>query len=232
MFSLGQDFVVESQHGIIRCVAKSPQAASAFKVLQIALAKLLPQLPEPPPVEISVDGVIGPSTTLAVQVVIQRLCEGSHQELAPIALAQPEEAIPAVAASAMEIAGYLDRVLGDDPSAILAPKPIVEPEIDPVAVLRQIFTGKRIAALGATVLGLGGLALVAGASDRRALGYMDRAGFLPESDGTDEFEEDTDEEEEIDPEPIEIEPEPEPEPLPEPIEIDEIDEPEPEQPSA
>jgi hypothetical protein len=63
-------------------------------------------------------------------------------------------------------------------------------------MLKQVFTGKRVAAIGGILFGLGSIAAVAGVSDRRALGRIDRSNLLPESDGTDEFDDDdTDEHE-------------------------------------
>lgn len=190
MFVRDQDFVCDDTHGIIRCLPKTAEAASAYKVLQLQLMRLVPHLPEAPAVTIAVDGIIGPSAVLALQMIALRLCDGAHQELAQLALAQPEQSIPLVAENAMEIAGYIDQVMSTDPTAIIAPKQIEPPELDPVAMLKQIFTKKRVAASVAMLGGLGGLALVAGASDRRALGHVDRSRFLPVSDGSDEFEDD------------------------------------------
>lgn len=190
MFVRDQDFIVDDKHGIIRCLPKTAEAASAYKVLQLQLVRLVPHLPEAPAVTIAVDGIIGPSATLVVQMIALRLCDGAHRGLAQLALAQPEQAIPLVAENAMEIAGYIDQVMTADPTAIIAPKPVEQPELDPIAMLKQFLTKKRIAAAGATVFGLGSLMLVAGASDRRALGHVDRSRFLPASDGTDDFEED------------------------------------------
>ncbi len=202
MLAPGKDFDVEDEHGILRCVPKSPEAQNAFRVLQLQLQKIVPHLPEAPPVPINVDGVIGPGTTLVVQMVAGRLAEGSHPELAALACAQPEEAIPGVAAGAMELAGFLDRALEKDPTAVVAPKPPPEPpQPGPLDILKSIFTKRRLVAAGATLCGIGGLLLVARASDRRALGHVDRSAMLPYSDGSDEF----DDEGDVD----EIEPEPE-----------------------
>lgn len=187
----GQDFTVETKHGIIRCLPKTAAAASAFKVIQLALAKLLPQLPDAPAVDIEIDGVIGPSVTLAVQVIAQRLASGKHQGLAQLSGLQPEQAVPAVAEYAMEVAGYIEQVIGADPTALVNPQMFGEP-IDPMAQLKGLFTGKRVAAAAATLLGIGALALVGVTTHRRALGVADRSTMLPPSDGTDEFDEDGD----------------------------------------
>jgi hypothetical protein len=192
MFVRDQDFVVDEQFGFIRCRGKTPQATSAFKVLQLQAQKLASHLPDGPAVEITADGVIGPSTALVVQMIALRVAEAGHGDLVEIGAAQPEEAIPAIAASAMEIAGYFERVLTTNPTAIIAPSPPEEPAFDPVQMLKQLFTGKRVAAIGGILLGLGSIAAIAGVSDRRALGRVDRSNLLPESDGTDEFDDDDD----------------------------------------
>ncbi len=165
-------------------------------MLQLSIAKLLPHIPDAPAVDIEPDGIIGPSITLAVQVIAQRLANGPHQGLVPFAALQPEEAIPAVAENAMEIAGYLDAVLTKDPTALVAPRQ-PEPE-DPIQMLKGLFTPKRIVAAVGTIAGLGAFALVGAAIDRRSLGLVDRTPQLPPSDGTDEFENDEHDEAEVD----------------------------------
>jgi hypothetical protein len=190
MLTRDKDFAIDNEHGIIRCKPKTAEAASAFKVLQLAVQKLLPQVPDAPPVEIEVNGVIGPSLVLAVQVIAARLAEGKHPELAHVAIAQPEEAIPTIAESAMEITGYMERALTENPSAIIAPAPKVEVPPHPLDGLREIFTVKRVLAGTATLLGLGALVVLGSMARRRGLGLVDRSSLLPPSDGTDEFEED------------------------------------------
>jgi hypothetical protein len=192
MFVRDQDFVCETKHGIVRCIAKSIPAISAFKVLQMQLARLLPQLPEAPSIDIDVNGIIGPSTALGVQVLGARLAQGSHQGLAEIIAAQPEQAIPDIAARALEITGYIDSVIEKDPHAISAPGLSQTPPVDPITQLRSIFSIKRVAAATVTLLGLGAMVWVGSAAHRRALGLVDRSSFLPRSDGTDEFEESDD----------------------------------------
>src|SRR5262245_33037726 len=130
MFQAGKDFLVEDDYGIIRCLPQTDEARAAFKVLQMRLGKLVAQLPDAPKAEIPIDGVIGPSATLAMQLIALRLAEGSHQDLAAFAIAQPEEAIPMCAASAMEMAGYLDSVMEQDPHALAAPTEPTQPQID------------------------------------------------------------------------------------------------------
>lgn len=188
MLTRDQDFEVYGQAaGILRCRPKNPAATSAFKTLQIAIGRVAPQIPDAPPVEIVVDGEIGPSLTLLVQLVLQRFGEGGHDQLAPLATAQPEEAIPATAAYSLEIAGYVEAVLAKEPTALIAPK---RPQLtgpDPIQLLKGLFTPKRIAASLGVVAGITGLALAAHASDKRALGVVDRGKFLPPSDGSDDF---------------------------------------------
>lgn len=193
MLEAGKDFDVEDEYGIIRCVAKTDEARSAFKVLQLRLVKLLPQLPNPPAVTLNVNGIIGPSATLVCQAIALRLLEGHHRELADYALAQPEVAIPMTASHAMELAGYLDEVMAKDPHAIVAPLAPPEPKLDPMQMVKDYFTKKRIIATSAMLCGLGGLAAVAVASQHRALGMIDRSAMLPPSDGSDNFDDDDDE---------------------------------------
>lgn len=190
MLTRDKDFTVEAEYGIIRCKPKTPEAASAFKVLQLSVQKLLPQVPDAPPVEIEVNGVVGPSLVLAVQVIASRLAEGTHPELAQIAIAQPEEAIPRIAEGAMEITGYFEHALAENPTAIIAPAPKVEAQPHPLDGLREIFTVKRLLAGTATLLGLGALVVIGTMAHKRGLGLVDRSGILPPSDGSDDFEED------------------------------------------
>lgn len=197
MFTRDQDFEVYGQ-GILRCRPKNPAATSAFKALQIAIGRIASQVPDAPPIEIAVDGEIGPGLTLIVQLILQRLAEGGHDKLAPLATAQPEEAIPATAAMSLEIAGYIEAVLAQEPTAIMAPK---RPQLtgpDPIQLLKGLFTPKRIAASLGVVAGITGLALAAHASDKRALGVVDRGKFLPPSDGSDDFDDGDDDGEEND----------------------------------
>jgi hypothetical protein len=199
MLTRDQDFEVYGQ-GFLRCRPKNPAAASAFKALQITVQRLVPQLPDAPAYEITIDGEIGPALVLAVQLLLRRLGESGHQDLAPLAVAQPEEAIPATAAMSLEIAGYLDAVLAREPTALLAPKrePLTGP--DPIQLIKSLLTPKRIAASVGVLAGITGLALAAHATDRRALGVVDRSGLLPPSDGSDDFGEDGDENEGGEPE--------------------------------
>lgn len=188
MLARDQDFVVETKHGIIRCHPKTPAASSAFKVLQIAVSRLLQQVPDAPDVAIDVDGVIGPSVTLAVQVIAQRMSNGKHQGLAELGGLQPEQAVPAVAERAMEIAGYLQQVVEAEPAALINPQPV---ELaDPFAALKGMFTGKRIAAIAGTLLGVAAFIGLGAMVQRRTLGLSDRSSMLPPSDGTDDFDED------------------------------------------
>jgi len=194
MFTLGHDFVCETGHGIIRCIPRTPEAASAFKVLQLQLVRLVPQLPEPPDVTIEADGIIGPSMTLAMQMILGRIVQSfPHETLLSLALAPPEEAIPTIASLAMEISGVIDQVITSDPNAIASPTSPQHQDEDPIDLLKRVLTKKRILAGSATLLGLGGLGLVASASSRRALGLVDRSRFLPPSDGSNEEDEDEDE---------------------------------------
>lgn len=190
MFTADQHFTIEVKHGITRCLPKSNEVASAFKTLQFVCQKLAPHVPGAGSASISLDGMIGPSTTLVVQMIAMRFCEGKHQALAPLVSMQPEEAIPFVAANAMEIAGYIDQVVTGDPMALVAPQPIEERPPDPVEMLKGVLTPSRIVAAGVGLLGIAGLAIAAAMSDRRSLGTMDRSHLLPESDGSDEFDED------------------------------------------
>jgi hypothetical protein len=185
-----QDFICDDASGILRCQPKTVAATSAFKVLQLQLSKLLPQLPEAGEIEIDVNGVIGPSTALGVQILATRLAEGSHKELAQLAIGQPEDAIPRIAESALEIVGYVDDVMTKDPTAIAMPRPAQELTFDPLAMLRSIFTPKRIAAGVGALVGLGALVMAGTAAQRRVLGLLDRSSFLPPSDGSDEFDDD------------------------------------------
>lgn len=160
-------------------------------MLQLAVTKLIAQFPDAPPVDIEIDGVIGPTLTLGVQAIAHRLSSGGHHDLAGAIPSQPEEGIPAVAERAMEIAGYLEHVLKADPTAVVAPKVLGEP-IDPLAQLKALFTGKRIAAIAGTLLGIAAFVGLGAVVQRRTLGTIDRSNMLPPSDGTDEFEEDED----------------------------------------
>ena len=193
MFTPGQDFICETKLGMIRCKAKAPHATSGFKALQLTLTRLLAQLPIASKPTIDVDGVIGPSTVLAAQLIATRLAEGRYSAFSELASAQPEEAIPYVAQHAMEIAGVFEQILQQDPKALLAPSTgLEEAPFDPMQMLKGMLTAPRIAAVGVAALGLTGLALVASASDRRSSGIADRSGMLPDSDGTDDYEEDDD----------------------------------------
>lgn len=198
MFVHGQDFVCDDTNGILRCVPKSLTAISACKVLQMQLVKLAAQLPEPPPVAIDVNGTIGPTTALTLQMIASRLCLGAHQELAELAGAQPEQSIPYITTHALELAGYFDRLTESDPTALLTPQPMQGPVFDPIAVFKSIFTVKRVVAGTATLLGLGAIALIANAADKRTGGLIDRSGWLPPSDGSDDFEEEIEDEVEDD----------------------------------
>jgi hypothetical protein len=189
VFTNGQDFDCEEVFGIPRCKPKTIEATSAFKVLQLQLAKLLPQLPDAAHVDVDINGVIGPSTALGVQLIAKRLAEGSHKELAQISIAQPEQAIPAIAERALEIVGYVNAIMEQDPTALAMPQPLQAPEFDPLSMLRSIFTPKRIAAGVGTLVGLGALIFAGSAAHRRALGTVDRSRFLPPSDGSDDFDE-------------------------------------------
>lgn len=190
MFVPEQDFTVETAYGIPRCLPKNPNASSAFKVLQVAVQRIVPQLPDAPDVDIEIDGIIGPSITLVVQVVAQRLASGKHQGLSQLAGMQPEEAVPMVASHAMEIAGYLDDVLQKDPTALINPSTPLAESMDPMAMIKSLFTGKRIAAVAGSLLGVAALVGLGAMVQRRTLGTVDRSGHLPPSDGTDEFDED------------------------------------------
>lgn len=182
-----EDFTIDTEHGIIRCRPKTPGAASAFKVLQVTVTRALEQLPDAPAVSIDIDGVIGPSLTLAVQVIAQRLAAGKHQGLAQLGGLQPEEAVPAVATHAMEIAGYLDGVMQGDPTALVNPQTQLPEGFDLIGQLKSLFTGKRIAAMAGTLLGAAVFIGLGASIQRRGLGMLDRSGLLPPSDGTDEF---------------------------------------------
>src|SRR5258706_1210559 len=187
MLTPGKDFTVEYEYGIIRCIPTTDEVRSAFKVLQMRLEKLSKELPGGFNVAINVDGVIGPSATLAAQMIALRLAEGSHQELMPFAVAQPEESIPMCADAAMELSGYFDQVMMGDPHAIDAPVSPTEPTIDLMKIVKGYFTKRRMIAAGTTLCGLGGLALIASASQKRALGLIDRSHMLPPSDGSDDM---------------------------------------------
>lgn len=190
MLEPGKDFTIDEEHGIIRCVPSTDEARATFKVLQLRLQKLVGQLPDAPQVTINIDGVIGPAATLVAQAIVLRMSEGAHQEFMAFAVAQPETAIPLCGAMAMELSGYLDQVMTDDPHALASPTPPPEPQLDILGMIKGYFTKKRTIAAGAALCGLGGLALVARASQRRALGVIDRSGMLPPSDGTDAMDDD------------------------------------------
>jgi hypothetical protein len=187
MLTQDQHFTIEIKAGFPRCVPKSPEAASAYKTLQLLLVRLVKQLPNAPKMMISIDGVIGPSTVLAVQLIATRLAEGKYPAMVDIASAQPEEAIPFVAVNAMEIADAFDQAMNADKTALLSPQPLEEAQPDPMAMLKGLLTIPKIAAVGFGLLGLTSIALVARTSDRRGAGLVDRSRFLPESDGTDDF---------------------------------------------
>lgn len=193
-----QDFALTTEHGIIRARPKNPNATSAFKVLQVTVSRAVEQLPDAPAVSIEVDGVIGPTIALAVQVIAQRLASTKHQGLTQLGGLQPEEAIPTIAGHAMEVAGYIDTVMREDPTALVNPQVIPEPP-DPIAQLKALFTPRRIAAALGTIVGLAGFAFAAAATDRRGLGLADRSHMLPPSDGTDEFEDEGHGEDDEDP---------------------------------
>jgi hypothetical protein len=190
---LAQDqFKVEtSEAGIIRCVPQTAEATSAYKTLQLLLLKLVDQVPGAPRAMFAIDGVIGPSTALAVQVVAGRLAE-TYQELTELASAQPEEAIPYIGQSAMEIADVFEKIMERDTHALVQPPQLgaAAESVDPVQMLKGLLTAPRLAAAGVALAGISGLAIAAYASDRRMSGLADRSSFLPESDGTDQFDED------------------------------------------
>jgi hypothetical protein len=187
MLTQDQHFTIETKAGFPRCVPKSPEAASAYKTLQLLLVRLVKQLPNAPKMMLSIDGVIGPSTVLAVQLIATRLAEGKYPTMVDIASAQPEEAIPFVAVNAMEIADAFDQAVSADRTALLSPQQLEEAQPDPVAMLKGFLTIPKIAAVGFGLLGLTGIALAARTSDKRSAGLVDRSRFLPESDGTDDF---------------------------------------------
>lgn len=190
-----QHFAIEETAGLIRCVPLTPEATSAYKTLQLLLMKLVEQVPSAPRGMVTLDGTVGPTTALVVQVIAARLAEGSYSELSELATAQPEEVIPYIGHNAMEIAGVFDMIVAKDPTALVAPRTLAaaaEP-VDPVQMLKGLLTGPRIAAASAALLGVTGLAVAAYVSDRRGSGVADRSSMLPESDGTDDFDEDADE---------------------------------------
>jgi len=187
--AVDQDFHVTNEHGILRAHPKNLGATSAFKTLQITVRRAIEQIPEAPAVVLEVDGVIGPSLALAVQVIAQRLASGKHHGLAQLGCLQPEDAIPTIAQNAMEIAGYVSNVLEADPTALINPQTIARPP-DPMEQLKGLFTPKRIAAALGAIAGLGTLVCFGVAADRRSLGIADRSYLLPPSDGSDEFDED------------------------------------------
>ena len=209
MFVRDQDFVCEDKQGILRCLPKTPEATSAFKTLQITAQRLGAQLPGTP--EIHIDGTLGPSSVLAVQLLATRLGT-RYPAFLDFAGAQPEQAIPYAAAHALELAGALDEITTADPQALMPIDLAPVAEADPMASLKSLLTGERIAAVGVSLLGLVGLGYVAHASDQRALGTVDRSQFLPESDGSNEFDDDYEDEDSGD----DGAPEPEPAPAPEP----------------
>jgi len=196
MFTHDQDFVCEMKAGIVLCTARTPEAASTYKVLQLQLMRLLPQLPRPPSVTPAVDGIIGPSTALGLQMIIARIAQGYPsvlRELGALIYAPAEQTIVGIAQHADALTGYIDQILVQDPNAIRSPPPIVPPQPeDPLVFAKRVFTKKRLIASGVTIAGLAGLAAVATASNSRVLGRVDRSGFLPPSDGTDEMEDDDD----------------------------------------
>lgn len=183
MFVRDRDFRCESKGGIVRCSPVHSQAISAYKTLQLIATKLLPQVPDAPPITVQTDGIIGPTTVLAIQVIAARLVMGPHRELAALATMQPEEAIPWVAERAMELAGYLDQVVSSNPTALIAQ---TAPEVKPLAESSG-FTMGQIATAGVTLMGFVGIGLLAHASSKRSAGTMDRSFMLPESDGSDQF---------------------------------------------
>jgi hypothetical protein len=187
-----QDFAVETKAGFPRCLPKTPNATSAYKTLQLLLIKLVAQIPGPKPT-VAVDGAIGPSTVLAVQLIAGRFAEGKHPALVELASAQPEEAIPYVAQNAMEIADLFGQIAATDQTALASPQSLeaAQPQ-DPIEMLKGFATVPRIAALSFGLLGLTGLALAAHAGDKRGAGLVDRSRFLPESDGSDEFDDGSD----------------------------------------
>ena len=193
MLTRDQDFVCDTSKGIVLCSPLTPEAESAYKVLQLALARLVAQIPGVR-TKIDVDGVIGPTVALATQMVFTRMSQGHPEvarELGALIYAPAEQAILGVAEHADALAGYIDKIITDDPNAVRSPKPPPAPAPeDPVKFLKRIFTKKRLLAGAATLAGFAGLAVVATASSARALGRVDRSGFLPASDGTDETDDD------------------------------------------
>lgn len=201
MFARDQDFECDTSAGIVLCVGLKPEVTSTFKVLQLQLSRLLPQLPNPPKVAVIVDGVIGPSVALSLQMVIARIARGYPgvlHDLRVLVYAPAEQMILEIARHADLLTSYINQILTHDPNAVRSPPPLAEPKPeDPVAFAKRIFTTKRLIASGVALAGLAGLTAVASASDSRALGRIDRSSFLPESDGTDE-DDDADEDDEPD----------------------------------
>jgi hypothetical protein len=191
MFTRDQDFACELRSGIVLCVGLTPEVASTYKVLQLQIKRLLPQIPGPPKVEIIVDGIIGPSAALGLQMIVARISQGQPgvlRELGALIYAPAEQTIIGIAQHADMLTGYIDQILVRDPDAVRSPPQAIPPQPeDPIAFAKRVFTKKRLIASGVTLAGLAGLAAVASASDSRALGRVDRSGFLPESDGTDEM---------------------------------------------
>lgn len=183
MFVRDRDFRCEtSEDGIVRCTPMQDGATQTYKMLQVVLAKLLPQVPDAPPLSVEPDGTIGPTTVFAVQIVATRLATTPHQELAPLATMQPEEAIPLVAERASDVAGYL---AGLDPAVLATAPALGEPP--PLPKSESPFTISRVAMASAALLGLVGIGLFARASSLRGAGTVDRSDLLPLSDGSDQF---------------------------------------------
>jgi hypothetical protein len=196
MFTRDQDFACELRSGIVLCTALTPEVVSTYKVLQLQLSRLLPQIPGPPKTAIVIDGIIGPSVALGLQMIVARIAQGYPgvlRDLGALIYAPAEQTIIGIAQHADMLTGYIDQILARDSNAVRSPPPLTQPQPeDPIAFAKRVFTKKRLIASGVTIAGLAGLAVVAGASDSRVLGRVDRSGFLPESDGTDEMDDDAD----------------------------------------
>ncbi len=190
MFTLNQDFECDTSAGIVLCVGLKPEVTSTFKVLQLQLSRLLPQLPNPPKIDVIVDGVIGPSVALSLQMVVARIARGYPgilHDLGALVYAPAEQMIIEIARCSDLLTSYINQIITHDPNAVRSPPPLAEPKAeDPIALAKRVFTPKRLIAGSVALASLAGLTAVASASDSRVLGRADRSHLLPASDGTDD----------------------------------------------
>lgn len=184
------DLKCETRNGVFVCVANTHESLALYRTLQDRLryvAGTMAMYRNDVPKSLStldVDGRIGPTTALAAQVVLAAM----HQlvplpdDLVPILsdTASGDEIIQRVSQNADAVLTYIDQTLIAYPTIL---RPQVQAPTPPPAKKPPI-SKLGWAAVGGTVLTIGGLLLIAHRAQKATDGRDDRSRFLP--DPTDE----------------------------------------------